>query len=186
MQESFLSLLCSETWHRDSEDANQITFYENGTGKLICRTELNVWIAAEFDWQPHDQVFGRMVDIATHAGSQANIEAKVDMTLTQRRIPKIGNADMSKYNINESLLVPAAFQPKTYTITLDKGDFVSPYDAQFPDCLTEHTPRFQLRLTFDTSPYPPRCEWRNPQEGPDAIKFWEWKQFCGRMLGDRV
>ncbi|EGX91065.1 epoxide hydrolase [Cordyceps militaris CM01] len=148
---------------------------------LICRTELNVWIAAEFDWQPHgQQVFSRMVDAAKHDSSPVNLQAKVDMTLTQRRIPKIGNADMSKYNINESLLVQAAFEPKTYTMTLEKGTFLSPCDAQFPEYLTEHTPRFQLRLTFDTSPYPPRCEWQKPQEGPDAIRFWEWKQFCGR------
>ncbi|OAA72184.1 hypothetical protein ISF_01257 [Cordyceps fumosorosea ARSEF 2679] len=187
MQESLSSLLCSETWHYDSDYANHIIFHENGTGKLICRTELNVWIAAEFDWQPHDQqAFSQTVDIAKYDSSPASLQTtKVDMTLTQRRIPKLGNVDMSKYKINESLLVEAAFQPKTYTFTLEKGNFFTPYDAQSPEGLTEFTPRFQLRLTFDTSPYPPRDEWKKPEEGPDSIKFWEWKQFCGRRLGDQ-
>ncbi|EFY94155.1 hypothetical protein X797_011667 [Metarhizium robertsii] len=184
MQESLLSILCSETWHWDSEDASQISFNENGTGKLICRAELNVWIAAEFDWQPHDkQALSQMVDLAKRDGSPIDFQTKVNMTLTKRRIPSLGNADMSKYNINESLLAQAAFEPKTYTITLDQGTFFSPYDAQFPGAQTEFTPLFRLRLTFDTSPFPPRCEWQEPRGAPDALKFWEWKQFCGREIG---
>ncbi|KAK8917677.1 hypothetical protein VCV18_008997 [Metarhizium anisopliae] len=184
MQESLLSILCSEPWHWDSEDASQIAFDENGTGKLICRAELNVWIAAEFDWQPHDQqAFSQTVDLGKNDGSPINLKTKIGLTLTRRRIPSIGHADMTKYRINESLLAQAAFKPKTYTITLEKGNFLSPYDARFPEAQTEYTPRFRLRLTFNTSPYPPRCEWQEPQGAPDALKFWEWKQFCSRKIG---
>ncbi|QLI70275.1 uncharacterized protein G6M90_00g079150 [Metarhizium brunneum] len=78
------------------------------------------------------QALSQTVDFAKHDGLPIDFQTKVDMTLTKRRIPSLGNADMSKYNINESLLAQAAFEPKTYTITLDQGNFLSPYDAQFP------------------------------------------------------
>jgi hypothetical protein len=35
---------------------------------------------------------------------------------------------------------------------------------------------------FDKLPYPPRKEWREPEGAPDAMKMWEWKEFCARSL----
>jgi hypothetical protein len=112
-----------------------------------------------------------------HLISQFDIE----LTLTKRRIPKLGNAEMHNYKINESLLTDDAFLPKTYTVRLEKGEFITPYDAMRTEEIP-NTPAFALRLVFDKSPYPPRDEWKEPDGAPDAIKFWEWKEFCGRQL----
>jgi len=80
--------------------------------------------------------------------------------------------------MNELLLTDDAFLPKTYTISLEKGNFLSPHDASIP-FENEFTPRFALRLVFDKSPYPPRHEWKEPDGAPDMVKMWEWKEFCG-------
>lgn len=84
------------------------------------------------------------------------------------------------WRINESLLTNDAFLPKTYTVRLEEGNFLTPYDLMLPE-EDQYTPRFALRLAFDKSPYPPRHEWKEPGGAPDAMKMWEWKDFCGRQ-----
>ncbi|KAK8926858.1 hypothetical protein VCV18_003322 [Metarhizium anisopliae] len=62
---------------------------------------------------------------------------------------------MSGHRINEDALKEGAYLPKTYTLCLEKGEFhAQPYvleQGQSP----WQTPKFQLRLTFDPSLYPP-------------------------------
>lgn len=82
--------------------------------------------------------------------------------------------------INEALLTEPAFLPKTLNLLLEKGNFLTGYDALSPEKEDRFTPHFALRLRFDPSPYPPRNEWKEPKGAPDAVKMWEWKQFCGR------
>jgi len=101
------------------------------------------------------------------------------MTLTKRRIPKLGHAEMHKYCIDESLLTDDAFQPQTYTIRLEKGNFILPHDSLLSN-ESKYNSRYALRLAFDKSPYPPQPMWTKPGHGPDAMKMWEWKDFVGR------
>jgi len=98
------------------------------------------------------------------------------MTLTTRRLEQPQSA---RYLINEALLTDDAFLPKTYSLRLEKGNFLTPCDelSSFED---EFTPRFALRLAFDKSPYPPREEWKEPEGAPDAVKMWKWKAFVSR------
>ncbi|PNY24992.1 Uncharacterized protein TCAP_05076 [Tolypocladium capitatum] len=201
VHDGLLSILCADTWILDSMGAFQITFHTDGTGEvtcrglllpaemrltetqLVCRAELLVWIAAEFDWKPTSAESPKTSD-ATHDGfDKPNPvdQADIELTLTKRRIP--GDAGFERYRINEALLTDDAFLPKTYLISLERGVFLAPFDAQATDNHHPYTARFAYRLSFDKSPYPPREEWREPEGAPDAIRFWEWKQFCGGQIG---
>ncbi len=103
----------------------------------------------------------------------------IELTLTPRRIARMRRPDAQHWRINEALLTDAAFRPKTFALRLEHGHFVTPYDARPPGA-QPHTPHFALRLAFDPSPYPPRHEWREPAGAPDAMRMWEWKEFCAR------
>jgi hypothetical protein len=72
-----------------------------------------------------------------------------------------------------------AFQPKVYSIRIERGNFMIPCFAGSED---RHKPnnRYALRLQFDRSPYPPRKDWKNPEYGPDGCEFWGRKEFVGR------
>lgn len=146
---------------------------------------MNIWIAAEFEWKPQRaESLDQVVDISSIAAIHTNphliSQFDIELTLTKRRIPRIRLPETQKWKINESLLTEEAFLPKTYTIRLEKGNFLTPYDSKLPK-EDQYTPRFALRLAFDKSPYPPRHEWKEPGGAPDAMKMWEWKDFCGRQ-----
>lgn len=152
--------------------------------QLVCRAELNVWIAAEFDWKQGSNQTPKTSDTTRDSFDKPDIvgHADIEMTLTKRRIPRLRGADMERYIINEALLTDDAFLPRTYHLSLEKGVFLAPFDAMQPSDFL-YTPRFAYRLSFDKSPYPPRQEWREPEGAPDAFRFWEWKQFCSGQIG---
>ena len=157
--------------------------------QLVCRSELNIWIAAEIEWKLLSPGAAEQ-DIDTSnendprekynwAKNQKAVQvAKVDVeiTLTKRRISTISE----KPKINELLLTDEAFLPKQYTLRLEKGVF-HPYELEKLR-IPEWSPTFGLRLTFDKSPYPTREEWKKPEGAPDAFKFWEWTMFLGRKI----
>jgi hypothetical protein len=144
---------------------------------------LNVWIGAEFDWKATDESLNRIVEIGSHDGHKGHPQLlgqfNIELTLTKRRTGFFRSGQLQYAKINEACLTEDAFRPKVYTIRLEKGNFITPNDARarMEDNLTE---RFALRLVFDKSPYPSRCEWKKPELGPDAIQFWEWKEFAAR------
>ncbi|KAF5131255.1 hypothetical protein E5D57_007608 [Metarhizium anisopliae] len=180
MPESVLSILCSEPWRWDSFASSEITFNQDGTGKLTCRAGFNAWIAAEIEWTArHAESLQEQITMSQHDSCLVD-RLEIELTLTKRRP---GGADMSRHRINEDALKEGAFLPKTYTLCLEKGEFHAqsyvPEQGQSP----RQTPKFQLRLAFDPSPYPPRQEWVRPHRGPDSMKFWEWTQFCSRHIG---
>ncbi|KAE8371139.1 hypothetical protein BDV26DRAFT_303117 [Aspergillus bertholletiae] len=182
MGETLLSVLTGESWFWDSTEANQITFNKDGTGTLICRTELNVWIAAEFDWKlQNSECLEQHIDLTGNPPKRPSLLSQftLEMALTKRRIPKLGDVDMQRRIINEELLTDAAFVPKQYAIKLKTGQFLAAFDAR------EHiknSPNFALCIEFDKSPYPPQEEWKNPEKAPNDLKFWEWKEFtCHRL-----
>ncbi|KAM0275040.1 hypothetical protein ACHAQH_007601 [Verticillium albo-atrum] len=185
MSEDPLSILCSQIWHWDSREESQITFRQDSTGELICRAELNVWIAAELEWK----VLGLGTAEAAkgfkgwweNSKNQPRTQLMLEITLTKRSIPNIGNAQMDRYSINESLIIDRAFRPKRYTVTLEVGKFTTQYD-EILENKSSVTPRFKYRLDFNISPYPAREEWKDPEGAPDAMKFWEWTKFCAGQL----
>lgn len=131
------------------------------------------------------ELLDQVVDISTIGGTRTDphliSQFDIGLTLAKRRIPRMRGPETQRWRINESLLTDDAFLPKTYTVRLEKGNFLTPYDAKLPG-EDQYTPRFALRLEFDRSPYPPRHEWKEPGGAPDAMEMWEWKGFCGGEL----
>lgn len=78
--------------------------------------------------------------------------------------------------MNEARLADGAFRPKVYTVRLEQGRFALPGHVE-----TATDPRYVLRIVFDTSPYPPRSEWRVPEMGPEALCVWDMKEFVARV-----
>lgn len=143
---------------------------------------MSVWIAAEFEWKPQDTALvDQVVEIkkTPSKGPCCIGQIEIEMTLTKRRTPRFCQGAGARYSgINESCLTDDAFLPKKYNITLETGSFLAPWDINGQ--WEAEYPRYALRLRFDKSPYPPLPEWKRPDLGPDANKFWEWKEFVGR------
>lgn len=146
---------------------------------MICRGNLNVWIAAEFDWKfQSSDVANTTVDlteIKSKKDTQSLAKFTIEMTLSKRRIPKLGYVDMKDYHINEELLTDEAFVSKTYLVSLEKGNFLTSFDLMLED-MPELTSRWHTRLNFEPSPFPPLEEWKDDP----SDRFWEWKTFCAR------
>ena len=169
-------------WYRrgESHSPRHLTHLLNLL-KLQCRVEFNVWIGAEFEWRATESLDriintkGGTLDKRPHLLAQFGME----LTLTKRRTRPFQSGPLQHGRINECCLTDDAFRPKTYTIRLEQGNFMTPAHARhrMENALTE---RYALRLLFDKSPYPPRHEWKEPDGGPDANQFWEWKEFAGR------
>ncbi|KAI3324343.1 hypothetical protein HD806DRAFT_65943 [Xylariaceae sp. AK1471] len=206
MPETLQSILCGETWVWDSQNSCQITFDANETGKLIFRSEASVFIAAEFDWElalpssassptpststatPTSALTAISIDLTSPSLSPSQtITLSLKITLSKRRIPYLGDLPTSRIQkLNEDLLHDSAFLPRTYSVRLERGDFIPTADVrrtQPQRALSDSTLRYALRLVFDPSPYPPAEAWKDPRGGPVAIKPWEFTEFCGRPCG---
>jgi len=79
--------------------------------------------------------------------------------------------------VNELGLKDDAFHPKSFTVSIENGSFKQPCFIGGDESMWS---RYALRLFFDKSPYPPRCEWKEPEGGPDSGQFWDHKEFVGR------
>ena len=88
----------------------------------------------------------------------------IELTLAKRRIPRMNRPEMQSRGLNEVFLTDDAFLPKTYTVRLEKGNFLTPFDAMFPEYEDQYTPRFAFRLAFDKSPTLRDMSGRSPEE----------------------
>uniref|UniRef100_A0A0W0G9G6 Uncharacterized protein n=1 Tax=Moniliophthora roreri TaxID=221103 RepID=A0A0W0G9G6_MONRR len=168
-RDALISVLC-QSWHWDSNDEHMIIFEAGGTGQLISRAEMNVWIASQFIWKALD---------STSAPVSRN-QLCIEMQLTETRVPPWDSPSFTG-RINEQVLTREAFVPKLYVITLERGTFLTSLDTQYKH---KGGPEYSFQMTFDRSPYPPREEWREPEGGPETLKIWEKKTFCaGKIEG---
>ena len=154
--------------------------------KLQCCVELWIFIAAEFEWKAQrPESLEQVIDLNSISGTRRNPHLislfDIELTLTKRRTPRLSTPETQPWQINELRLTDDAFLPKRYTIRLEKGNFLAPAD-NISESKNEFMSRYALRLVFDKSPYPPRHEWKQPEEGPDGLKMWEWKEFVGEEL----
>jgi len=185
MNEALSSILCGEEfWTCDEEGGNTIEFNENGTGELHCHAEFSWWICAEFEWkivEPLDQIIDLKGDDRNKSGTLLG-QLNIEITLTTRQ-PLWMKSNRSTA-LNEKSLTDDAFLLKTYTVRLEKGNFISPGMTGVrygPKGIEKNVfSRYVFRLLFDKSPYPPRSEWKHPRGGPDSNHFWERKEFVGR------
>ncbi|PYI08320.1 hypothetical protein BO78DRAFT_416770 [Aspergillus sclerotiicarbonarius CBS 121057] len=177
--ETLRSILCAETWDWN-DGTTSITFYENGTGKLFCTTELNVWIIAEVDWKPHNPDTLDQVVVLDNKSWKPTIirEFSIEMTLTTRRPPGTDYKGV----LNEGWLNDEAFRPKTYNIKLEQGRFRNQFDIMHK---VRNGSQYALRLAFDPSPLPPDEEWNERSLGPHAMKLWEYTEFNARKYDEK-
>ena len=106
----------------------------------------------------------------------------LEMTLTKRLPPPVESSVLTQSTlVNGGSLKDDAFRPKSYAVTIEQGNFKEPFYIGFPD--SDNT-RFALRLLFDKSPYPPRSEWKKPEQGPDGGPFWHHTEFVSRVSSD--
>ncbi|RYP08433.1 hypothetical protein DL765_008788 [Monosporascus sp. GIB2] len=188
LNETLAAVLCEDHWQIDSERRSYITFKADGSGQLVLRRDMPIAICAEIEWRPvKPESFDEAnldLDGGADGGSPSAVaEFEVEITLTKRR-PASWGPKVESLRINEHQLTEAAFAPKTYRVTLERGEFRSREDlSRFGAFeMPGWAERFALRLRFDKSPYPPRQEWRQPEGMPDANRVWEWKEFCGRRF----
>jgi hypothetical protein len=99
-------------------------------------------------------------------------EVKLQITLSKRP-PSIvmGMPPFMTTITNEGSLSDEAFQPKSFTVRIERGNFKCPSEIGKPEITSpkEHLdmfnihPRSDLRILFDPSPYPPKNEWWRPR-----------------------
>ena len=114
----------------------------DGQPKMLCARELIVWIAAEFEWENLGSKALEQIIIDNTNSNSRNTSSKdlpwitrfdMRLTLTKRRVP-LPNDPENVRKLNEYWLKEDAFAPKTYTVHLEKGVFLTPDIAKhFPD-----------------------------------------------------
>lgn len=88
------------------------------------------------------------------------------------------DVEWSRFTRASGFIKEEAFLTKSFIVTLEQGDFITQYDALG----ASDPPHFNFRLVFDPSPYPPREQWKDTaRPAADALKFWEWNEFCSRQ-----
>ncbi|KAI0378645.1 hypothetical protein F5Y04DRAFT_261265 [Hypomontagnella monticulosa] len=190
MNEALCSILSGEDeWYFDME-GRSIKFNRDGTGELWCRCNFNYWIAAELQWESIELPRHQSRSLATPSEtkiaptkkSQILGRLRLKLTLTKRLPQHAASSILSQSTlVNEFSLTDDAFLPKSYTIKIEKGNFIEPCCIGYPN---SDRPRFSLRLLFDKSPYPPRSEWKKPEGGPDGGQFWDHVEFVSRSSFD--
>ncbi|CAJ2501851.1 Uu.00g047040.m01.CDS01 [Anthostomella pinea] len=182
-RDTLLSVLCGQWWNWDSWDCNRIKFNQDGTGQMICRARQEVFIAAEFDWQPlHTDILDQelVMPIKNPKAPMRLAQFDIVMRLTNRRIPILAGQDLIGCAINECLLEDDAFYAKAYNVSLERGRFLTPFDA-LGGQIDPYTPTFSLGLAFDRSPFPQQHEWKVKVPASLGVKLWDRKEFCGKQ-----
>lgn len=149
--------------------------------QLLCRYEAVIWIAAEIRWKPViPDALNVTVDATQALADDENTGLRIaefDLEITLTNHPTVQRAR----GINEKRLTDAAFLPKNYTLKLEKGFFFAPWDAEDPIYMAKGR-KFEWRITFDHSPFPPEEQWRKARGGPGAFKFWDMKEFVRQRI----
>ncbi|KAJ7768582.1 hypothetical protein DFH07DRAFT_915330 [Mycena maculata] len=186
-------LLC-QSWHWDSDECHMITFNADGSGEIISRAELNLWIAAFTQWKlldiisddtqalatplPEPTFIGRMLSTASHT---VVLKARVEITLSRNRMTTLYGRDITRRRINDDVLLDEAFQTKQYTITVGRGQFATQHAIK-----NKHPkqPLYALQMAFDRSPLPAKSEWKPDQQAMvESVRQYEMTNFCTQELG---
>ncbi|KAK8108245.1 uncharacterized protein PG998_010258 [Apiospora kogelbergensis] len=184
-----LSVLCDpELWSWDERPFSSISFSRDGTGTLRAGAELSVFIAVEIEWKLKTSgALDASVDLG-HKAKDSSVAQQlsvfdVEITLTRRVHPLLKDHFQDGDLVNEKALTEAAFLPKTFHARLERGRFAEPALS-----LTKEQPfrgpKYQFRLAFDKSPFPPRKEWM--EEGrfaAEQCRFWDCREFVAGEVG---
>jgi len=151
--------------------------------QIFLGVEYGRYIAAKFVWEPADGLLDLVLDLGNLA-----ILGRFRLRLTL--LKECALPDKRRYYINDAVLTNDAFLPKTFTLTLTKGRFLSLYDALGAENeMLVYIPHYALRLSFEPSPYPPQSEWieqKDPSRWWNANRVWEWTDFCSCKMKEET
>lgn len=175
---------------------------------MLCGEGLRVILAIEFDWKFADPEAEQLADKGTE--SSVLWEFKIQITLTSRIHPLYRKGDQwgqsqrppragdESAPCNWAPLAQSAFQPKQYSVRLEKGRFIEPFKNfhKKPFPLFQPDPygfapdRYAYRLWFNTSPFPVRDEWQpkhamQPSAAEACLnycRFWEYREFVWTLI----
>ena len=191
---SVSSILCGKTWESSSTREWFIEFNQDGTGRvslhipfqsssgltnntqLCCRIEFVIFIDAIIEWKPADSSFyHQMITdqamVGTDYSEGESATFSLEITLTKQPPAHV------KSPVNDRRLNDAAFEPKIYTLCIEKGIFPTTHPRTL-----RSGPVYELRLTLDPSPFPPRNEWKASKGGHIKKEFWKQHQFFSGVL----
>lgn len=202
MNEALCSILCQEDgrWCFDIEQT-YIAFQKDNTG-IVCISCImsldNCWllgklcagggfcwsILSEFEWkstaiEPLDYSQTPQGHQSPHLLGQLNIE----ITLTKRLPPFVRKHHEKNTMVNGGSLTDDAFQPKSFTVRIEQGSFITParLKNEFAHIGPHENLTWTKRLVFNTSPYPPESEWKETWKEnwkePDGCNYWDCKEF---------
>ncbi|KAJ7159999.1 hypothetical protein C8R43DRAFT_1177595 [Mycena crocata] len=188
------NLLC-QSWYWDSDHCHTITFKEDGSGEILSRGELNLWIAAFTQWkvievmlqdtQALDAPLPETTFMSKMLGSAPRhvtiLKARVEITLSRNRMTMLWGHDITGRRINDDLLLDEAFQTKQYNITVRRGRFANQHATK----RNQPKPTLHaLEMMFDKSPLPAKDEWKPEQQAMvESIRQYEITSFCAQELG---
>jgi hypothetical protein len=82
--------------------------------------------------------------------------------------------------VNRGCLLDGAFQPKSFTVRIEQGNFAPP--GHINDIFTRKK-GYTKRLVFDKPPYPPESEWKESWREDWAVdkghNWWDYNEFVG-------
>lgn len=106
--------------------------------KLWCRIEFSYWIAADLTWKsikpPDERNQIGQIETAPNQRNSPRLLGQLVLEITlAKSLPEwVRDSILSKSTIiNELGLTDDAFQPKLYTIRIEKGNFIEPWCVGF-------------------------------------------------------
>ncbi len=149
---------------------------------MVCVLAEHLFIPYGTTWKALDpSALDRVVDTTTIGAIWRKPilvgQLDIELTLEKRIVDWFGGV---AWHAHTSKLTDDAFVPKTYTISLEKGNFALPILSS----PTRFDRGYMFRLSFDRSPYPPRNEWTGRFPEDQLTKLREVKAFVGRSLGE--
>ncbi|KXL47883.1 hypothetical protein M433DRAFT_142208 [Acidomyces richmondensis BFW] len=185
MNNALLSILCDqEYWSFDPLASELITFNKDGTGELWCMRETTFIFALNMDWKslppPKAEESVKTLGITSWWSRKPQVlgKVKLQINLNTTDAKSLGGPFPIP---NEYYLSEAAFRPRIFTVTIEKGNFapklwVGKESEGF-------RLRYGLRLLFDKSPYPLREGFKTPDKPPvSEYNFDEMDMFVAGLL----
>lgn len=156
-------------------------------GKLCASGGFCRSILLEFEWkstaiEPLDDNQTPQDPQSPHLLDQLNIE----IALTDRLPPFARKYHEKDTMINGGSLTDDAFQPKSFTVRIEQGNFLLPIlltneSANLSPGRGSTRQNWTKRLVFNTSPYPPESEWKETWKElwkePEGFNYWDCKEF---------
>ena len=158
-------------------------------GKLSAGGGFCWSILSEFEWkstaiEPLDDNQTPQDHQSPHLLGQLNLE----ITLTKRLPPFARKRHEENTMVNGGSLTDDAFQPKSFTVRIEQGNFSTPARLNDEFAHLDHSRdlTWTKRLVFNTSPYPPESEWKETWKElwkvSDGHNYWDCKEFVGQYL----